>query len=328
MWKKVTGYGVLAVVLAGLLGFAYLYFRKPAMAAASGIKVESSEARIARGKYIFAAADCDGCHSEHDETRYDSPVPNGKRAAGRLFPDPALPGRVVASNLTPDRETGIGQWTDGEKIRAIREGIGRDGRVLFPLMPYTNFRYMSDEDVQSLVAYLNTLLPVHNVLPPTKIDFPVSMLIKGAPSPVEAEVKTPDRSNKQLYGEYLVVMGSCETCHTQMGRAGIDTSKRFAGGRRFGAGQMLVVSANITPDRQTGIGDWTLERFQQRFYKHKEHSGKERVNTDPEKFTVMPWENLSQLPPEDLEAIFIYLQSRPAIENKVDSHPVETAGKT
>ena len=71
-----------------------------------------------------------------------------------------LPGRIASRNITPDVETGIGAWTDGEKIRAIREGISRDGTMLFPMMPYARFRKMSDEDVMSLVAYLNTLPPV------------------------------------------------------------------------------------------------------------------------------------------------------------------------
>jgi hypothetical protein len=89
-----------------------------------------------------------------------------------------------------------------------------------------------------------------------------------------------------------------------------------------------VVSANISPHKQSGIGDWSLDRFQQRFYKHKEHAGKPRVDADPEKFSVMPWDNLSQLPSEDLEALYVYLMSRLPIENKVESHPVENGGKT
>jgi len=89
-----------------------------------------------------------------------------------------MPGMVVAANITPDRETGIGGWTDGEKIRAIREGVDRDGRVLFPMMPYGNYRLMSDEDVYAVVAYINSLPAVRNPLPATAIKFPVSLLIK------------------------------------------------------------------------------------------------------------------------------------------------------
>lgn len=85
---------------------------------------------------------------------------------------------VAPRNITPDKETGIGNWTDGEKIRAIREGVGRDGTTLFPMMGYERYRHMSYEDVYSFVAYLNTLAPVRNPVPRSRIDFPVSLLIK------------------------------------------------------------------------------------------------------------------------------------------------------
>ena len=327
MWKKMVGYSLLAVVSVAAAGFAYLYFRSPATAPPSNIKVDASPARIARGKYIYMLSDCDGCHSPVNRQLYDNPPVEGLQAAGQLFPDPTAPGRIVVSNITPDRETGIGNWTDGEKIRAIREGISRDGHMLFPIMPYPHFRHMSEDDVQSLVAYLNTLPPVRNSLPATKVDFPVSLLVKGVPRPVTEAVKNPDRSNKQLYGEYLATLGSCETCHTQEERGQIVVSKRFGGGRRFGIGDQVVVSANISPDKQSGIGEWSLDRFQQRFYKHSKHARQPRVDADPEKFTIMPWDNLSQLPPEDLESLYMYLMSRLPIENKVESHPVETGGK-
>ncbi|MEP6540127.1 MAG: cytochrome c [Bryobacteraceae bacterium] len=328
MWKKIIGYTLLSLVCVAAAGFAYLYFRSPASAPPSNIKVTASPERIARGEYIYLASDCDGCHSPANPKLYDNPPVDGMKAAGQLFPARDMPGRIVVSNITPDKETGIGNWTDGEKIRAIREGISRDGHMLFPMMPYTHFRHMSDDDVQSLVAYLNSLPPVRNSLPPTKVDFPVSLLVKGAPRPVEGAVKNPDRSNKQLYGEYLATLGSCDTCHTPEERGEIIISKRFSGGRRFEVGNQVVVSANISPDKQSGIGDWSLDRFQQRFYKHREHAGKVRTDADPEKFTVMPWENLSHLPPEDLEALYIYLMSRLPIENKVESHPMENGGKT
>ncbi len=328
MWKKIVGYSLLAVVSVAAAGFAYMYFRSPASAPPSNIKVDASPARIARGRYIYALAYCDGCHSPANQQLYDNPPVEGKQAAGQLFPDKGVPGRIVVANITPDKETGIGNWTDGEKIRAIREGISRDGHMLFPIMPYHHFRHMSDDDVQSLVAYLDTLPPIRNILPTTKVDFPVSMLVKGEPRPVTGAVKNPDRSNKLLYGEYLATLGSCDTCHTPEERGQIIISRRFSGGRRFEIGEQVVVSANITPDKQSGIGDWRLDRFQQRFYKHKEHAGKPRVDSDPEKFSIMPWLNLSQLPPEDLEAIYAYLMSRLPIENKVESHPVDTGGKT
>jgi Cytochrome c len=125
-----------------------------------------SEGRIARGKFLFTVvANCDGCHSQLDTSRFGDVVVPGGRGKGGLFPEEGLPGTVYAPNITPDRETGLGRWTDGEKIRAIRDGVSRDGRALFPLMPYQSFRHMGDDDVESLVAYMNTLAPIHNRVP-------------------------------------------------------------------------------------------------------------------------------------------------------------------
>jgi hypothetical protein len=107
-------------------GFAYLYLRKPAQAPPSGIKVAMTPERIARGKYLFEVlGDCEGCHSQRDFTRVGGPVVPAGRGRGVTMSElvNGLPGTVVASNITPDAETGLGAWTDGEKIRAIREGI-------------------------------------------------------------------------------------------------------------------------------------------------------------------------------------------------------------
>src|SRR5271170_1273520 len=96
------------------------------------------------------------------------PTPN-MMGAGQVLPQGLLPGRVVAPNLTPDVETGAGAWTDDQLARATREGIGHDGRALFPMMPYPDFRAMSDEDLASIVVYLRSLPPVHSQLAKTEI---------------------------------------------------------------------------------------------------------------------------------------------------------------
>lgn len=157
------------------------------MAAAPGIKVAMTPERIARGEYIYVSvADCGGCHSQRDFSRVGGPEAPARRGRGVVLSDfmKGLPGRVVPPNLTPDRETGLGTWTDGEKIRAIREGVDKDGRALFPMMPHQAFRRFSDDDVEALVAFLDALPPVRNPLPPTRLDFPVSVLIKSVPKPV------------------------------------------------------------------------------------------------------------------------------------------------
>jgi mono/diheme cytochrome c family protein len=328
---RVLGLLTAAATITAAGGFGYLYFRQPATAPPSDVKVAITPARLARGKYLFTVADCDGCHSQRDFSRFDGPVVEGGRGIGSVFPpDLGLPGTVAPGNITPDKETGIGNWTDGEKIRAIREGISRDGTALFPMMGYESFRHMSDEDVCSLVAYLNTLTPVRHAVPRSQIDFPVSLLMKGAPQPA-GHVPEPDRSDKVRYGEYLVTLAGCAKCHTPAKQGKPLTGLRLAGGEHFRFSGMLVVSANITPDPQTGIGRWSEQDFLDRIYQYKEYVEKGPPQAGPESFTIMPWLNLAQLEPEDLKAIYAFLRTQQPVYHAVDSHPVwqaqESRGK-
>ena len=234
MWKRIFLILLsLLVLLAGAV-LAFLYLRRPAQLPASADKVQPTPERLARGRYLFEnLCDCGGCHSQRDFTRFGAPEVTSGRGQGSIFPpEMGLPGKIVASNITPDPETGIGAWTDGEKIRAIRDGVDRHGRALFPMMPYTGYRHMSDEDVAALVAYLDSLPPVRNALPPTQVDFPVSLLIKGAPQPA-GQIPPPDRSNTLAYGEYLVTLGGCLDCHTPAEKGQPVPGKRLAGGRVF-----------------------------------------------------------------------------------------------
>jgi hypothetical protein len=319
---RVFGFLAAAVMITAAGGFSYLYLRKPAMAPPAHVKVEITPARLARGKYLYNLADCDGCHSQRDFSRYDGPVVESGRGRGNVFPpDMGLPGVVAPRNITPDQETGIGRWTDGEKIRAIREGISRDGTTLFPMMGYERFRHMSDEDVYSLVAYLNTLTTVRNPVPRSKIVFPVSLLMKGAPQPA-GHVPEPDRTNRVKYGEYLVTMAGCMECHTPARQGKPLPGMTLAGGQEFRFPGVVVVSANITPDPQTGIGRWSEQNFLDRIYQYKEYAEKGSPQVGPESFTIMPWLNFAQLEPDDLKAIYAFLRTQQPIYHAVDSHPV------
>src|ERR1041384_2857354 len=151
---KAVGLAAAAVGCLGVAGASYLAVKKPVVAPPLSIKAPMTADRIARGKYIYTVADCDGCHSPRDFLRFNGPVIESRRGEGVEFPkEMGMPGRILSRNITPDVETGIGAWTDGEKIRAIREGVSRDGTALFPMMPYEAFRHMSDDDVLSLIAY-------------------------------------------------------------------------------------------------------------------------------------------------------------------------------
>ena len=324
MWKKVLGTIALALVAIVGGGLAFMHLKKPAMAPPRDIKVSMAPDRIARGKYLFeVVGNCNDCHSQRDFSRFNGPVVASGKGRGWEFPEElGLPGRLVAPNITPDAETGIGKWTDGEKIRAIREGVDKDGRALFPMMPYPSFAKMSDEDVESLVAYLNTLAPVRHSLPKTEIKFPVWFFIKGVPKPV-ASVPPPDRSNPVKYGEYLATLGDCAGCHTQMEKGQPLPGMRFAGGEHFKMSpEMQVVSANITPDMETGIGKWSEEFFLGKFTKHRGYGEAGPPKAAPADFTLMPWLTFSQLEDADLKAIYAYLRTVKPVSNKVETHPL------
>jgi|SRR6185369_16856908 len=159
-------------------------------------------------------------------------------------------------------------------------------------------------------AYLNSLPPVKNALPATEIEFPVSLLIKSSPQPA-GSVPEPDRADKLKYGEYLVTMAGCTICH----------SMRLAGGQAFRFPGALVVSANITPDAETGIGRWSEQDFLDKFYQYRDYVESGSPIVGPESFTLMPWLVFSQRPQEELSAIYAYLKSQPAVHHAVETHP-------
>jgi mono/diheme cytochrome c family protein len=239
--------------------------------------------------------------------------------AGQVFPEKNLPGAVIAPNLTPDQETGAGTWTDDQFARAIREGIGHDGRTLFPLMPYGHFRTMSDEDLASIVVYLRSLPPVRNPLPKTEIIFPVKYLIRAAPEPVNDPVPPPDLSTPAKRGEYLTRMASCVTCHTPQERGQSNMKLLFAGGFTFNVGPLpSVTSANITPD-PSGIAYYDENLFLQAM-----RSGKVRAR---ELSAVMPWIGYKNMTDEDLKAIFAYLRTVKPVPHRVDNSLAPTLCK-
>jgi len=307
------------VGLVGLVSVAlvagYFVLRPPHSAPPRELRVLMTPEAIARGNFVYnVVGDCDSCHGERDFSKFGAPVL--RSGAGFLFPpELGLPGKVVASNITMDVETGIGAWTDGEKLRAIREGIGRDGRALFPMMPYESFRHMSDPDAEALVAYLNTLPAVASKRPPTELDFPVSILIKSAPQPVTGTVTAPPD-----LGEYLVTLGGCMKCHSHEDRGAIVAGTEYAGGRVFAIGAHKVVSANITPDPETGIGRWTEAAFVKRFHDYREYEATPLPAATQKNFTLMPWLNFSKYSPEELGAIYRYLRHQKPIQNKVTAH--------
>lgn len=306
-----------------VIGAAWAVLREPATAPPKNITVLSTPERLERGQYLFVhLGDCNGCHSDRDFSRLGAPVkPNGI-GMGMVMPDElGLPGQVVAPNITPDPETGLGKWTDGEIIRAIREGVDREGNALFPFMPYPHFRHMSDEDVESLVAYMRKLTPIRNPLPRTQLALPVALMIKSAPQPVVGAVKSPSRSDGLAYGKYLTEIGGCADCHTKQEHGQPVAGMELAGGFELRMPQGVVLSANITPDLETGIGSWTEDGFVSRFRQYSEFAESGGPPVTAETFTIMPWLAYSKLKDEDLRAIYQYLRTVKPVGQKVQTHP-------
>lgn len=306
-----------AAVLAGAIG--WLSVKQPAQRAASADRIEATPERLARGKYlVHHASDCLGCHSDHENT-FGFPVKAGTEGAGGFAWDASagFPGYVAAANITPDPDTGLGAWTDGEILRAIREGVDREGRALFPIMPYTHLRNLSDEDAQSIVAYLRTLRPVRRVIAEKKLDLPLNFIEKFIPEPLTAPVPHPDPKDRVAYGKYLTRIGGCYECHTpHKEKGGLDEGRAFAGGWEMKGPWGRNVTSNLTPHPDTFIGRATKEEFIGRF-----RASMPDIVPPKGRNTIMPWRALSGLTDDDLGAIYDYLRTVPPVENKVNSFP-------
>ena len=322
---KVLGWIVAAIVVAagGLL--AWLALRSPDRRPASAEKVEATPERLARGTYlVHHVADCIACHSDFHGDRFAIPIKAGTEGQGGFAFDKKLgvPGVVQAQNITPDRETGLGDWTDGEILRAMREGVDRKGKALFPMMPYKYFHEMSDEDARSILVYLRQIPPIHHVTAPREIDFPVNLLIKFAPKPVTAPVATPDPKDTLAYGKYLVTIAGCRECHTphdDKGQAidGLD----FSGGWDMLGPWGRVITANITPDPDNYMGQASRDEFIARFKSFEGMDGENAPVAPPGKNTLMAWPRYAGMTREDLGAIYDYLKTVKPIKKKINPFP-------
>ena len=196
---------------------------KPVRSVLDMDSIPRTPARLARGKYLAEGlVQCPFCHSEIDyKHRGGQPLP-GKKGGGFVFsPEESgvpAPYRVVAPNISPDPDYGAGKWKDSDFVRALRRGIGHDGRTLFTLMPYTYFRSLSDEDLASVIVYERSLAPVHIERPKTLLPEDIKQTLQ--PLPQLEHAPEPDKSDRVKYGEYLVTVGHCDFCHTPVDEKG------------------------------------------------------------------------------------------------------------
>jgi mono/diheme cytochrome c family protein len=324
-----TGPALLAAVLALVGGACVGKYIRPTTIE----KIDATSERLARGSYIVNQnASCGACHT----TREGGSILGGERsdmflAGGSIIREEEMGAQLVLPNITPDVETGIGGWSDDQIMRAIRDGIGHDGHLLIPLMPFTSYQYMSDEDVRSVVAYLRTVPPVKNAVDRSKneLPFPMGFLLNRGvahhpPAKDVAEVRPPSRGGDQVkWGEYVARLGHCWECHSDKKGHGPDTDWLFGGGAPMnlnGVGKVYV--RNLTPDPETGLGRYSPAQIKAAIHDGKRLDGRPMA---PPMSLFIP--HISGLSDEDLDALVAYLRVQKPIKNQVKDRELAPATK-
>ncbi len=308
-------FGIFVLVLAGAMG--YLKFALPRVGAAPEMKVELTQQRIERGKYLANHVTvCIDCHSHRDWSRFSGPPDTATLGMGGDIFDQkfGFPGTYYARNITPE---GIRNYTDGELFRVITTGVDRKGKAIFPVMPYHYYGQMDEEDINSIISYIRTLKPIKNVVPDSKSDFPMNLIINTIPQKASL-TKMPSKSDVPAYGKYLVSAAACIDCHTQFDKGNLVAGTEFGGGRKFSFPDgSLLTSGNITPDPETGIGNWSEENFLALFHSRSDSTTLSTKLKPGEFNSIMPWTMYGGMHDDDLKAIYAYLRTIKPIRNKV-----------
>ncbi len=263
------------------------------------VAVAHADDLVARGEYLTHAADCASCHT----------VPGGVMfTGGRAFVLPKM-GTIFSPNITPDPATGIGAYTDDDWVKAIRTGIGRGGKHLYPAMPYAEYAKLTRADALAIKAYLFSLKPVSATSPANRMKFPfdqrwglVFWNLINAPSGEFSQDMT--KSAAWNRGAYLVEgAGHCGECHTPRNfMQGLKGAKTFAG-----ANQQGWLAYNISNDKTAGIGSWTDGQLAEYL-----STGKARGRGPASGLMAEVIEySLRYLSPDDIKAIVTYLRDVP-----------------
>ncbi len=305
---------IIVTILAGAIYFSTAF---PKVDPPQNIKVEMSPERISRGNYLANHVTvCMDCHSKRDWSKYSGPiVPSTIGSGGDVFDEKAgFPGKVFMKNITP---AVIGNWTDGEIIRAITCGVNNNDKALFPIMPYPNYNNLTQDDLYSIVAFIRSLKPIANKIPETELNFPLNFIVKTMPIRTYNPMKF-DRNNPIEYGKYLVTIAGCKSCHSKSEKGEPIPGMEFGGGEEFPFPSGTVRSMNLTPENETGIGQWTKETFIKRFKDFSSDSAKVFSVSKNDFNTPMPWTMYAGMTEEDLSAIFDYLRTLKPIRNQVE----------
>ncbi len=328
MAQKRIGKIVGVVVLVGLAIAAWLVFRPGPMAFADGKRVElaaytagkptgvptdfTETDPLARGRYLAEAADCEACHTAEHGERF---------AGGRPFDTDF--GTIYSPNITPDKETGIGDWTDADFIKAVHEGINKDGTRLYPAFPYAAYTYLTEEDVLAIKSYLFAQPAVKNKAPENTLRWPYNQrglmaIWSGLYNPKERFQPVADKSPSWNRGAYLVeALGHCGDCHTPRTMLqALDNRKKFAGGMAEG-----WRAYNLSSDKESGIGTWTAEEMET--YLKTGHSQNKGSAFGPMAQAVHL--SFQKLTASDVSAIVEYVRSVPPVSSDLPAPKLELA---
>lgn len=276
------------------------------------VLINADSAMIAHGKYLVnGPAHCTNCHLSIDQiaTMETEPI---VMKGGFEFTLPL--GKLYAPNITPDPETGIGRYSDGEIYRMLRDNITPSGRATIDLMPFTD---MSDYDIKSIIAYLRTQAPVNNSVPEHDLNLIGKMVMRFIIKPATHDLEPPlkvERDSSIIYGEYLAKsVANCRGCHTARDlQTGEYIGPYYAGGMVFDpspeTGMWTFHTPNITFHEGTGIiANWTERDFMTRMRAGRVYE------TSP-----MPWTAFRGLDDSDLKAIYSFLKTVVPVDNQVN----------
>lgn len=269
-------------------------------------KADDQTALVKRGNYLInGPVACANCHTPRAPDF--SFLPGMDFAGGFKIVDPAF--EVYSANITPDKETGIGSWTDAQIITAIREGKTREGKINFPPMPVPTYNNMSDADVKAIVAYLRTVKAVRHEVPESKYNVPQQAM------PPARGLPAPPAKDKVASGRYIVTaLAHCFECHSGPDARGVpDVEHQLGSGGLLLtlAPGMTVRTANITSDPDTGIGKWSDADIRKALTQGVRPDG--RHLSPP-----MPYPFFNNMTGEDLDAVIAFLRTVPPIRNAVE----------
>lgn len=261
----------------------------------------AAQSPVERGKYLVESiAACGNCHTPQG--------PNGPVLSRALSGGPPMVEDKLfiaqPSNLTPDRETGLGRYTDSELKVMIREGKRPDGSLIGPPMPFNFYRSMADADLDAIIAYLRSVPAVRNAVPKSVYNIP---LPPAWTPPIVEPIAAPPRSEKVAYGAYLAgPLGHCLECHTPMGPDGrfqFDTMLG-AGGMKFDGPWGISVSRNITSDPETGLGQWSDAEIERAIRMGVDRHGRQLM-------PPMGYTYYARISTEDMSALVAFLRTLP-----------------